>query len=167
MSKRAKTALAGGLGVVALTIATLIKPWEGRELKAYRDIVGVWTICDGETRGVRPGQVKTDAECDAMTLRRVENDYYKPLARCIANFERLPVSLQASLLSAGYNVGVGAICNSSAARHARSNEYRASCYAVTAFNRAGGKVVKGLKLRREYGDASRVGELELCLAGLK
>jgi lysozyme len=53
-SKRATAAIAGAAGAVALSIAALIKPWEGRELKAYKDIVGVWTICDGETKGVKP-----------------------------------------------------------------------------------------------------------------
>jgi lysozyme len=84
MSKRARNALIGATGVVALSITVLIQPWEGRENKAYRDIVGVWTICDGETKGVKPGMVKTDAECDAMLLRRVQNDFYAPVAKSSA-----------------------------------------------------------------------------------
>lgn len=167
MSKRARNALIGATGAVALAITALIQPWEGRENKAYRDIVGVWTICDGETKGVKPGMVKTDAECDAMLLRRVENDFYRPLTKCIANYTKLPVSLQASLLSAGYNVGTGAICKSTAARLARAGKFREACHAITRFNRAGGKVIRGLKLRREYGDANRIGELELCLEGVR
>lgn len=165
-SKRARNALIGVTSAVALATTVLIKPWEGRELHAYRDIVGVWTICDGETLGVKPDMVRTDAECDALTIRRVENDYYKPLTKCIPGYTALPVSLQASLLSAGYNVGVGAICRSTAARMAKAGKFREACQAVTRFNRAGGRVIRGLKLRREYGDASRIGELELCLAGL-
>lgn len=152
---------------MALATTTLIQPWEGRRLTAYKDIVGVWTICDGETKGVRPGMVKTNAECDAMLLQRVEHDFYKPLTRCIAGYEKMPVTLQASLLSAAYNVGVGAICRSTAAKRARAGRYRDACYAITRFNRAGGRVVRGLKLRREYGDKTRIGELELCLEGLK
>ncbi len=167
MSKRAAKALAGATGAIALAITALIQPWEGRELKAYKDIVGVWTICDGETKGVKPGMVKTNAECDAMLLKRVEHDFYRPLTKCIAGYTGLPLSLQASLLSASYNVGVGAICNSTAARLAKVGDHRGSCEAVTRFNRAGGKVVRGLKLRREFGDASRIDELELCLEGLK
>jgi hypothetical protein len=38
---------------------------------------------------------------------------------------------------------------------------------MTWFNRAGGRVIVGLKKRREMGDASRMGELELCLEGLR
>jgi GH24 family phage-related lysozyme (muramidase) len=40
MSKRARNALIGATSVVALSITVLIQPWEGRENKAYRDIVG-------------------------------------------------------------------------------------------------------------------------------
>jgi lysozyme len=47
---------------------------------------------------VKPGMVKTDAECDAILLRRVQNDFYSPIAKCIANYTSLPISLQASLL---------------------------------------------------------------------
>ena len=101
-----------------------------------------------------------------MLYARLERDYRQPLARCITNFESLPLSLQASLLDAGYNVGVSAICSSTAAKRAMAKNYRGACEAVTRFNRAGGKVVEGLKRRREYGDATRIGELELCLAGL-
>lgn len=166
-SKRAVAAIAGATTAVALSIGALIKPWEGRELKAYKDIVGVWTICDGETKGVKPGMVKTNAECDAMLIARVENDFYKPLTKCIQGYEAKPVSWQASMLSLAYNVGTGAACGSTAARLARAGDLAGSCRAMTRFNRAGGKVIKGLKLRREYGDANRMGELELCLAGLK
>jgi lysozyme len=35
-------------GILALA-ALLVKPWEGRELNPYRDIVGVWTVCYGYT----------------------------------------------------------------------------------------------------------------------
>lgn len=166
-SKRAVAAIAGAVTAVGLSVGALIKPWEGRELKAYKDIVGVWTICDGETRGVKPGMVKTGAECDAMLIARVEYDFYRPLTRCIRGYEAAPVSWQASMLSLAYNVGTGAACGSTAAKLARAGRFDESCKAMTRFNRAGGRVVKGLKLRREYGDASRMGELELCLAGLK
>lgn len=166
-TKRAKAALAGGAaGVVAMTAVVLVQPWEGRELEAYRDIVGVWTICDGETKGVRPGMKATPEQCDAMLMRRLEADFHKPLTVCIPGFDGKPISWQAATLSAAYNVGVGAICKSTAARLAREGKMRESCEALTAFNRAGGRVVTGLVNRREMGDASRIGEAELCVSGL-
>jgi len=145
----------------------LVKPWEGKENVAYRDIVGVWTICYGETEGVKPGMTMTDQQCDEKVIARLEKDYYKPLTESIPGYTKAPVSLQASLLSAAYNLGVYTIKNSTAAKMTARGEYEGACYAVTWFNRAGGKVVNGLVKRREYGDPTRIGELELCLEGLK
>lgn len=167
MSKRAKAALASGLGVVALVATYLAGPWEGKENLAYYDRLGkVWTVCYGETKGVKAGDRHSDQACLRMLYDRLDRDYRRPLARCIDNFDALPLSLQASLLDAGYNLGVGAICKSTAAKRAMAKNYRGACEAVAWFNRAGGKVIEGLKRRRGYGDATRIGELELCLAGL-
>ncbi|SBW14298.1 putative membrane protein [Brucella sp. 10RB9215] len=48
-SKRAKAALASGLGLVALTATYLTAPWEGMENHAYYDRLGrVWTVCLGK-----------------------------------------------------------------------------------------------------------------------
>lgn len=152
---------------VALAMDTLVQPWEGRELRAYRDVVGVWTICDGDTDNVRPGMVETPAGCDKRLRTRLVRDFYAPLTRCIAGFEAKPLSWQAMMTSLAYNVGVGATCNSTAARLGRAGQYRASCEAATAFNRAGGKVLIGLQRRREMGDATRIGEGELCVTGLE
>lgn len=45
-------------------------------------------------------------------------------------------------------------------------EYRMGCEAQTAWNKAGEQTVRGLVLRREMGDAQRMGEAELCVTGL-
>ena len=58
---------------VALSVTALVKPWEGRSLRAYLDTVAkppVWTICDGDTKGVRPGMVETAAGCDRRLAGR-------------------------------------------------------------------------------------------------
>lgn len=167
MSKRAKAALAGAVGAVALATTALIQPWEGLVLKSHWDrYAKIWDICYGETKGVTAGMVKTKAECDAMLNKRVMNDFYIPLTRCIAGFEDKPLSWQATAVSLSYNVGVGAVCGSTAAKLARDGKYKESCQAMTRFNRAGGEVVSGLVKRRTNGDAQRIGEQELCEAGL-
>lgn len=167
MSKRAKAALASGLGLVALTATYLTAPWEGTRNLAYWDSLGkVWTVCTGETKGVRKGDYHSDEECAAMLYETLEKDYRRPLQKCIRNYDKLPVSLQASFLDAAYNLGAGTICKSTAAARAMAGNYRGSCHAITWFNRAGGRTIRGLVLRREMGDAMRIGELELCLAGL-
>lgn len=168
MSKRAKAALASGLGVVALTATYLTVPWESVENRAYWDSIGkVWTVCAGETKGVKPGDVYTDKQCSDMLMRRLEADYRRPLQKCIRGFDGAPLSVQAAFLDLSYNVGVGAVCGSTAARRAMAKDWPGACEAMTWFNKAGGRVIRGLDLRRKDGDAQRIGERELCLEGLK
>jgi lysozyme len=167
MSRRAKAALAGGLGAVALATTALIQPWEGLVLTSHWDrYAKIWDICYGETKGVSAGMRKTPEECKEMLDKRVMRDFYLPLTRCISGFDDKPLSWKATAVSLAYNVGTGAVCSSTAARLAREGKYTESCQAMTRFNRAGGQVVAGLRNRREYGDAERLGELELCLEGL-
>ncbi|MGO6684182.1 lysozyme [Rhizobium leguminosarum] len=158
MAKVPKKAVAAVVAIT-LSIGTLIKPWEGLSLASYPDIVGVWTACYGETLGVRPGMKFTKAECEDKLLTRVTNDYYRPLTQCIAEFDRKPVEWQAAAISVTYNIGVGAACKSSFARLARDGKIKESCQAMTAFDRAGGRVVQGLVNRR-------TAELKLCLKGV-
>lgn len=187
MSKRAKAALAavtavafGVSGVmmmntdagrmpaaVVLASETLVQPWEGRSLKAYQDMVGVWTICDGDTVNVTAGMVETPAGCDARLQRRMTREFYPALVSCVPGFESAPLSWQAMMLSLSWNIGWQTACRSTAAVLGRLGNFVESCNRAVAFNRAGGQVVIGLKRRREFGDAARIGEQELCLEGLQ
>lgn len=155
---------------VVLAMETLIPPWESEELRAYLDKIAkppVWTICAGDTENVRPGMVETRAGCAKRLRVRLIRDYYQPLTRCIAGFDKAPASWGAMMISLAWNIGVGGACKSTAARLGREGKFRESCDAATAFNRAGGKVIRGLVLRREMGDATRIGEGELCVSGLE
>ncbi len=158
---------------VILSADHLIKPWEGLVLKSHWDKFGkVWDICYGETKGIGPRMVKTPEECTEMLYRRVYADYYIPLTKCAANFTEAPESVQASMISGAYNFGVGSLkakrgwCGSTAARKLREGSWAQACEAQTAWNKAGGQILRGLVNRREMGDAQRIGEAELCLSGL-
>jgi GH24 family phage-related lysozyme (muramidase) len=166
---RAKLALAGSAGAVALAVSVLITPWEGRELHAYLDRIAkppVWTICEGDTKNVRPGMVETPAGCDKRLSDRINQEFMPGLRRCIPGFDDKPESWQAAMLSLAWNAGIKAACTSRAARYAIADQLHASCEAMTAFNKAGGRIVPGLVKRREMGDGSRIGEAELCVSGL-
>lgn len=154
---------------VKLASETLVRPWEGEELRAYLDRIArppVWTICAGDTKNVKAGMVETREGCTRRLMGRLDREFYPGLKRCIAGFATKPVSWQAMMLSLSWNVGVASACGSTAARLGRAGQYHASCLAATAFNRAGGRMVIGLVKRREMGDASRIGEAELCVSGL-
>ena len=157
MQTKTKGSLAGAaVAAVVLAAAGIVQPWEGRELRAYQDIVGVWTICDGDTHGVTPGQVATPAECDQRLFARL-SEFKARLDKCLT--VALPIKTEAAILSWTYNVGTGAACSSTLVALANTGNLRAACEQLPRWNRAGGKVVQGLANRREA-------ERKLCLEGL-
>ncbi|MBB3944715.1 GH24 family phage-related lysozyme (muramidase) [Rhizobium skierniewicense] len=152
---------------VIVSVEKAIIPWEGLVLKSHWDpFAKIWDICYGETKGIGPGMTKTRAECKDMLLRRVHDDYYQVIVQCSPNLSKSPISVRASMISGSYNFGVGAWCRSTAKARIEAGQWRAACEAQTAFNRAGGQIVRGLVNRREMGDAQRIGEAELCVSGL-
>src|SRR3546814_8036371 len=92
-------------------------------------MVGVWTICWGETLGVKPGMRKTLSECDAMLKTRVVKDYFVPLVDGVKGFAAAPVSLQASMTSLAYNVGSYGAARSTAAKRLSDGHYKPVCEA--------------------------------------
>lgn len=156
MKTSTKGGVAGAVVAVIILAAAIVQPWEGRELKAYQDIVGVWTICDGETRGVQPGDVATPAECDQKLYASLA-EFKAALDRCLVY--PLPPKTAAALLSWTYNVGAGAACGSTLVRLANTGNLKAACDQLMRWNRAGGREVRGLTNRR-------AAERKLCLEGL-
>lgn len=186
-SKRAKSAIASIMALASVTIGgvryvnqvpddvvlattVFVKPWEGEELKAYLDRIAkppVWTICNGDTENVRAGMVETPEGCKARTQKRLVKDFRPALVKCVQGFNGKPLSWRSMMDSLAYNIGPGAACNSRAAVFGRAGQYQQSCVAATAFNMAGGKMIVGLARRRGMGDATRIGEGELCVSGLE
>jgi lysozyme len=154
---------------VALAVTNLVQPWEGRKLRAYLDTLAkppLWTICDGDTTNVKAGTVETPEGCDRRLVTKMERDYRPPLVACVGAWDKKPLSWRAMMISLGWNIGTSATCKSTAAKLGRAGKYRESCIAAAAFNKAGGRVYIGLVNRREMGDATRIGEAELCVTGL-
>ena len=156
MQSKTKGGLAGAALAVIIAAAAIVQPWEGRELKAYYDIVGVLTICDGDTHDVSPGQVATPAECDQRLYSQL-TVFKARLDKCLTF--PLPTKTAAAFLSWAYNVGTGAACGSTLVKLANTGNLRAACEQLLRWNRAGGKVVQGLTNRREA-------ERKLCIEGL-
>lgn len=141
--------------------APFIAREEGVILKAYLDIVGVPTICAGSTRGVRLGMEKTRDECMAL-LRAEVAEYRRKLHRYFTETTidaRLPPPRDAAYVSTAYNCGVGSIGKSTATRRLNGGDIVGGCEALTWWNRAGGRVIRGLFERRKR-------ERALCLEGL-
>ena len=152
------------VGIVGLATAAIVAPfvsgWEsgGRpHLTAYKDIVGVWTICDGETLGVKPSMVETVEGCKARDegalIRHAE-----PVLACTPGLKGHAPQLSAAI-SLAYNIGTAGYCRSTVARRFNAGDWRGACNAFLMWNKAGGQVIRGLNRRRRA-------ERDLCLKDL-
>jgi lysozyme len=124
----------------------LIKSFESCRLKAYRDIVGVWTIGWGETNGVTPSMEITQEQADQMLLDRLAQ--FK-----IDMLPLLPGSMNdnqfSACLSLAYNIGMGNFKKSLLLRCLQKYNFEDAAKQFSKWNHAGGRVVPGLTRRRE------------------
>lgn len=145
-----------GTGVIAAAIG-LVAAWEGRSLVAYVDPVGIPTICDGYTHGVKPGDVAAPERCDALT----EQEVRKALAVVDRSVPQpLPDGVRVALASFVYNVGPGAFGGSTLVRKLRAGDLAGACNQLPRWVYAGGKKLRGLERRREA-------ERQICLSDLQ
>lgn len=151
--KGALVALVGG--TAALAMIGLVGPWEGKRNDPYRDIVGVWTVCYGETR-VQMRRY-TDAECEDMLADGL-GDFAGYVLERNPNLRHRPYQLAAAT-SLTYNIGPAAYRRSTVAKRFSAGDYRGACDAFLMWNRAGGRVVQGLVNRRHA-------ERRVCLTDL-
>lgn len=145
-----------GLGGALALAVPVVAFYEGNSLRAYRDPIGIPTICYGSTAGVRMGQIRTQAECDALLAAE--------LGEAIAAVDRLskqplPDTRRAALGSFVYNVGAGAFERSSLLRKLNAGDAAGACAELSRWVYAGGQRLNGLVKRR-------AAERELCEAGL-
>lgn len=123
----------------------LIKSSEGCRLKAYKCSAGVWTIGYGHT-GPDVHEGMEISQADADTLLRLD----------VARFERAVIKTCPKIsqpqfdacVSLAYNIGEGAFAKSSVARLHNAGKYAEAGQAFMLWNKAGGKVSRGLTARR-------------------
>lgn len=130
----------------------LVKEFEGLELHAYRDPVSVVTIGYGYTNnagfgpGVEMGDVWTEEQAENMLWKGLEVF----AAEITPLFKRKPTDNQfGAMLSLAYNIGTGAFARSTCLKRFNAGDDEGAAEALTWFNKAGGKVLRGLVRRRE------------------
>lgn len=148
--------LVAGIGAAAagLLIST-VAAWEGKSNDPYRDIVGVPTVCYGETRVAM--RRYSDAECSDM-LADALGGYATAVLDRNPNLRDRPAQLAAAS-SLAYNIGPAAYRRSTVARRFQAGQFRAACDAFLMWSKAGGRTVQGLLNRRKA-------ERTICLRGL-
>ncbi|GAB2940351.1 lysozyme [Aquaspirillum soli] len=120
---------------------------EGYRSEAYIPIKGdVPTIGFGTTEGVKLGDKITPVQALARAVADV-GQYEGALRRCV----KVPLYQHEydAYISLSYNIGGGAFCGSTLVRKLNASDYVGACEEILRWNKAGGKVLRGLVIRRE------------------
>lgn len=130
---------------------SMLKRFEGCELTAYQDAVGVWTIGYGwmqPVNGVPVGKGMTITQGTADSLLRSGLAQYElgvtRLVRVCINQNQFD-----ALVDFAYNLGVRALEGSTLLKKLNAGDYAGAAAEFPKWNKAGGKVLPGLVRRRE------------------
>jgi len=165
MSPALRNSVLASIGGGAIAIASVLitgptgnDGLEGVRYQAYKDVVGVWTVCHGHTgKDIMFGKTYTEAECrsllnkDLATVARQINPYIKA---------DIPETTRGALYSFVYNVGAGNFKTSTLLRLINQGDTKGACDQLRRWTYAGGVEWKGLITRREI-------EREVCMWGQK
>ena len=124
----------------------LIKKFEGIELQAYQDSVGVWTIGYGHTKGVKEG--------DNISLKKAEQMLEEELVEYegyINNMVELGLEQNQfdAMVAWVYNLGPTNLGQSTLLKVLNQGLFNEVPYEIKRWNKAGGEVLNGLVRRRE------------------
>lgn len=123
----------------------LIKRWEGFRTIAYQCSANVWTIGYGHTKGVKPGDRITKADAEVLLVEDI-----KAFERAVRHTVKVPLTQNQfdALVSFCFNVGANAFSKSTLVRLLNQSKYQDAANQFPRWNRAGGRVIKGLTNRR-------------------
>lgn len=157
--KKLLAAILGGSVLAASLTMETVSLHEGEVLTTYYDPVGVATVCYGDTSPdmAIPGAAYSHEQCLESLLDQLIA-HAGPIVETIPTVTESP-HMTAAFVSLGYNIGVGAFNKSTVVRRFKAKDYEGACNAIPMWNKAGGKVLKGLVNRREH-------ERQLCLRGV-
>ena len=122
----------GASSVIAVSGAYLVEPWESTKNQAYRDMVGIPTICAGYTIGVKMGDYKTDEECDELLVKEL-TDFNTQMMKSVK--VPLPEHMEVAYTSLVWNIGIGAWNNSTLLKKLNNKEYTEACKQILRWNK--------------------------------
>jgi lysozyme len=123
---------------------------EGNKLTAYKDSIGIWTIGVGHTAAAgnpapRAGMTITAAESDEILSRDL-----RLFEKAVRDAVTVPLAQHEfdALVSLAFNIGAGAFAKSTLVKKLNAGDRAGAANAFLSWNKAGGKVLKGLATRR-------------------
>jgi lysozyme len=129
----------------------LVREFEGCELKAYRDAVGIWTIGYGHTAAAGPPVPKAGMTISATEAEEILKRDLGKYEKTVLDAVRVPLSQEQfdALVSFTFNVGPGNFRSSTLLKRLNSGNYVDVPNQLKRWNKAGGRVLRGLTRRRE------------------
>ncbi|MBE9177552.1 lysozyme [Oculatella sp. LEGE 06141] len=123
----------------------LIKSFEGLRLTAYICPAGVPTIGYGSTAGVKMGDRLTPAQAETLLRRDLVR-----FEKAVDTLVKVPLTDNqfSALVSFAFNVGIGALQQSTLLKLINQKNYQAAAQELLKWNRGGGRVLPGLTRRR-------------------
>ena len=138
----------------------LIKEFEGCKLTAYQDSVGVWTIGYGWTQPLDGKPIRAGMTIKQETAERLLKtglvSYESDVSRLVK--VGLTQGQFDALVSFTYNLGARSLSTSTLLRKINAGDYAGAADQFLRWNKAGGKVLKGLTRRREAERALFLGQ---------
>ena len=123
----------------------LLKHFEGCELKAYQDSVGVWTIGYGHTKGIYEGLEITQLEAEKMLQDEL------PEYEGYVTDKVVPLLQQHeydALVCWVYNLGPTNLSSSTLLKRLNAGEFNDVPFQMKRWDKAGGQPLLGLTRRR-------------------
>ena len=123
----------------------LLKHFEGCELKAYQDSVGVWTIGYGHTKGIYEGLEITQSEAEKMLqdeLPEYEGYITDKVVPMLQQHE------YDALVCWVYNLGPTNLSSSTLLKRLNAGEFKDVPFQMKRRDKAGGQPLLGLTRRR-------------------
>ncbi|AHA27972.1 lysozyme [Candidatus Liberibacter americanus] len=138
----------------------LIKRFEGLRLKAYKCSASVWTIGYGHTgSNVTEGLEITQEQAEEILLKDIQERLDQVL-KVSPIIETLDDDKISAIVDFVFNLGIGNYRRSTFRQRVDEENWEEAAKECKKWNKAGGKVLRGLVLRREA-------EAELLLADAK
>ena len=129
-------------------LINLIKESEGCKLKAYKCPAGIWTIGYGQTKGIKEGMVWTQNQADEDLFETA----WEVLNQALTTSPVLKSATsqrQAAIADFIYNLGIGNYKASTLKKYVDKENWASAYTEIKKWNKGGGKVLKGLIIRRE------------------
>ena len=130
---------------ISKTGIELLKHFEGCELKAYQDSVGVWTIGYGHTKGIYEGLEITQSEAEKMLQDELPEYEGYVTDKVVPMLQQHEYD---ALVCWVYNLGPTNLSSSTLLKRLNAGEFKDVPFQMKRWDKAGGQPLLGLTRRR-------------------